>query len=344
MQLTKAILQIDLNAIANNWHWFKLNCPNSEIAGVLKADAYGLGMTPIAKRLFDEGCRIFFVAHASEGIQLRNLLGMGVTIYVLNGIFLHEEIAFNENQLIPIANSMQQYQLCQNMEFGLHVDTGMNRLGIRHDEFDKSKFSQPSLIMSHLACASEPSHQLNSTQLDRFNAIANKFPNVSLSLSASAGAMISKDYHFDLIRPGIGLYGGNPLDIGENQMQCVATLNAPIIQTRNVKSGESVGYGASFTAERDTKIAILAIGYADGFIRAVGNNGVAFINNRKCNIIGRVSMDLIAIDVTDIDVNAGDYVEMIGQNITIDEQAQSMGTNSYEVLTRLGNRFERKYL
>lgn len=343
-ELTKSVLSIDLSAIANNWNWFKNNCPNSEIAGVVKANAYGLGLIRVAQRLYDEGCRTFFVAHAQEGIELRQSLGTAVKIFILNGVF-HDEIPyFKDYKLLPILNSMEQFDIWNNNgEFGIHIDTGMNRLGFRYDEISAKCFENAALVMSHLACASDISHELNQIQLARFVAATHAVKNTKLSLSASAGAMLGNEFQFDLIRPGIGLYGGNPLDNCENKMQCVVSLEAPIIQTRFVKKEESIGYGASYIARNDMEIAILAIGYADGFLRSASNRGVAYLRDKKVSILGRVSMDLIAIDVTDIGAKMGDNVEMLGKNVTIDEQAANMGTISYEILTRLGSRYKKEY-
>ncbi len=343
--LTKAVLKIDLGAIAENWKWYRDNCPNSEIAGVVKADAYGLGMAHVAPLLFETGCRTFFVAHVTEGLELRRILGDNCIIYVLNGVFGGEAEILVRDRLRPIINSSEQFSLWKSAApFGLHIDTGMSRLGLRHDLDDYSDYCDAHLVMSHLACASDPSHELNTHQLDRFQASIGGFSNSTLSLSASAGAMLGNKYHFDLIRPGIGLYGGNPLDIGSNKMKCVATLEAPIIQSRLVKAGETIGYGATFVAQKDMEVAILAIGYADGFLRSASNKGRVHIDGAIAPILGRVSMDLIAIDVSDIGAKMGEYAQMIGDKITIDEQAKAMGTISYEILTRLGARFDRVYV
>lgn len=344
-EMKKAILSIDLNSIASNWHWFKNNCPNSEIAGVVKANAYGLGMDKIAPRLFDEGCRTFFVAHTHEGIELRKILGAVPRIFVLNGIFDGEVEYFTNHQLTPVLNSIDQINIWNGVgEYGLHIDTGMNRLGIRFDDIDALANNHPTLLISHLACGSDVAHTLNSIQLERFKAASINFEGSKLSLCASSGAMLGSEYHFDLVRPGIGLYGGNPIDNSINKMKCVAQLNAPIIQIRKVKHGETIGYGATYTAASDAEIAIVALGYADGFLRSASNAGHCFVKNQIARIVGRVSMDLIAIDVSDIGAKMGDYVEFLGENITLDQQAQNMGTISYEILTRLGARFEKVYI
>ena len=343
-------LAIDLDALVANWQFFN-SLGNAEAAAVVKANAYGLGIEKCALALHDADCNIFFVAHLGEGIELRKRLRKPAKIYVLNGFIGDEINYFAEYGLIPILNNFEQVHLWRNQKSAcaIHIDTGMNRLGIR---FDEAQIAQElvagldvEIVMSHLACASEPAHPLNQVQLERFKRICDFFPNSKKSLSASAGALIGPKYHFDLLRPGIGLYGSNPNDNPINPMRPVLTLRAPIIQLRELKSGEAFGYGATFTASKTTKIAVIALGYADGFLRSASNSGFGVIAGVKCPIIGRVSMDLIAFDISEIKsaIKCGDMVELLGANADIDEQASSMGTIAYEILTRLGNRFHRTY-
>ncbi|KAF0099617.1 MAG: alanine racemase [Hyphomonadaceae bacterium] len=295
-------LAINLDALIANWQFFK-DLGNAEVSAVVKANAYGLGIEKCALALHDAGCNIFFVAHLSEGIVLRKMLSWRAKIYVLNGFIGGEIQYFREYDLIPVLNNFEQIQSHQDQKTpcAIHIDTGMNRLGIRFDEAEKCEKllagQSVEMIMSHLACASEPAHTLNDLQLVRFRQICDLFPNAQKSLSASAGALIGPKYHFDLLRPGIGLYGSNPNDNPINPMRPVLTLRAPIIQLRELKSGEAFGYGATFTASKTTKIAVIALGYADGFLRSASNSGFAVIDGVKCPIIGRVSMDLIALDI-----------------------------------------------
>jgi alanine racemase len=343
-------LTIDLGSLVTNWQFFG-GLGNAEAAAVVKANAYGLGIEKCANALIDANCNTFFVAHLSEGIELRSALKKQANIYVLNG-FIGEEIQyFAEYGLTPVLNNFEQIQSWQGQKSAcaIHIDTGINRLGIRFDEAEKAQKMlaghNVEMVMSHLACASETTHPFNQIQLSRYSQICDVFPNSQKSLCASAGALLGDEYHFDLLRPGIGLYGSNPNDNPNNPMRPVLTLRAPIIQLRELKSSESFGYGATFTASKATKIAIIALGYADGFLRSASNSGFGFIDGVKCPIIGRVSMDLIALDISEIKgaLNCGEIVELLGANADIDEQASQMGTIAYEILTRLGNRFHRTY-
>lgn len=347
---SQARLQIDLDALGDNYIYFKSLCQTSEAAGVVKANGYGLGSEKCAQKLVEIGCENLFVAHILEGIQLRKTLKKVCHITVLNGFFSDEISKFQEFDLTPTINNLDQLELWQKYSNGrecaLHVDTGMNRLGLSQEEFEdnisKIKSLNIGLVMSHLACASDKNHTLNQVQLDRFLHCTKLLPNTKSSLAASAGAILGPQYHFDMSRIGIGLYGSNPMDSGSYPIKPVVTLNAPIIQLRSISKGQSIGYGASFIAPAPMKIAIIALGYADGFIRSASNAGFGAYEGIICPIIGRVSMDLIAIDISHLSTTPkiGAQMELLGQNANIDEQAKKMGTIAYEILTRLGSRFD----
>lgn len=341
---------INLKAISDNWRFYDNLSLNTEAAAVVKANAYGLGAEKITPILQQNGCRTFFISQINEGLELRKILGEEAHIYALNGVLEYEVSSFLSANIIPVLNSHDQIELWRlngkGRPFAIHIDTGMNRLGIRFDEATFHKDITPHLIISHLACSSNPNDEFNKIQLDRFLKIKDQFPNARFSLSASAGALLGDDYLFDLIRPGIGLYGANPFDYGVNQMRNVVTLQSPILQIRDIKKGESIGYGRSFIAQNDVKIATISQGYADGFLRSGSNSGFGIFENIKCPILGRVSMDLICLDISHItnSIKTGQMIELLGPNALIDEQATALGTISYEILTRLGDRSEWVYI
>jgi alanine racemase len=347
-------LVIDLAGLAANWAFFKDNCAEAECAAVIKANGYGLGVTQVAQRLHRAGCNTFFVAHLGEGIAARAALGPAPVIYVLNGLMAGQAGIFNAHDLRPILNDLGQIDDWRENGLGalaaLHVDTGMNRLGISEDDIDAANEALEgvslSLIMSHLACASDPQHPKNGMQRDAFVAAAARLPQAPLSLAASAGILLEGDYCFDLVRPGIGLYGGGPFDADYVPLTPVATLEVPILQIRRIGPGDHVGYGATWQADRAKVVATVALGYADGFLRSGSNRGFAVIGGAVCPIIGRVSMDLITLDVTAAGKAAqvGANAQFLGRGAPIDAQAQALDTISYELLTGLGGRFERVYL
>jgi alanine racemase len=347
---SQAKLSIDLDALVANWQFFS-KLGGAEAAAVLKANAYGLGIEKCAKALSDAGCNSFFVAHLSEGLELRKYLPKPSRIFVLNGFIGCEASILFDNGLTPVINNLDQVRAWQAYKRScvVHFDTGMNRLGIGFDVVEQAakelRGQEIEFVMSHLACASDIEHPLNKIQLSRFHDICEWFPNIDKSLSASAGALLGQEYHFDLLRPGIGLYGSNPVDNRENPMRPVLTLSAPIIQVVEVGAGQSIGYGATYTAKKAARIAIVALGYADGFLRSASNCGFGVLEGANCPIVGRVSMDLIAIDISAASrtIRCGDRVEFLGPNADIDEQAALMGTIAYEILTGLGNRFLREY-
>jgi alanine racemase len=344
-------LTINLEALAANWEFFRKTAGGSECAGVIKANGYGLGLSTVAPALWDAGARSFFVARLEEGIQARNCLPKGATIFVLDGVFDGEIDETLAASLVPILNTPAQVTLwlAQGVgaPCGLHLDTGMNRLGLSPEEAESLNESAEALnlalVMSHLACSSDPESPINKAQRDAFARLAMALPYAPLSLANSGGALLGIDYCFDMIRPGIGVYGGGPFDQIAVPLQPVVTMTAPILSVRDVGPGDSVGYGATWTADRRRRIATVALGYADGFLRTGSSRGFAVLNGAVCPIVGRISMDLIGLDVTGAGKGAieGAQMEFLGSAAPIDAQAQACGTIPYELLVRMGDRFER---
>jgi alanine racemase len=356
------ILTIDLAAIAANWRLLAQRVSPAECAAVVKADAYGCGLEPVTKTLADAGCRTFFVALLSEARRVR-LLAPELVIYVLNGMVPASASAFAEIDARPVIGSLPELEEWDAFVeasgwrggTALHVDTGMNRLGLSMQEAAavaqrRDAMHDPfKLLISHLACAEQFDHLLNKHQMDRFAETQALFPGVPCSLANSSGIYLSRDTHRDLVRPGVALYGGNPTPARQNPMQSVVHLQARILQMREVRPGESVGYGASWTAGRPTRAAIIGAGYGDGYLRAADVPAAreVVVAGRRCPLVGRVSMDLFAVDVTDIpegEIRRGDLATLIGEGLEIDEVARQAGTISYEVLTSLGRRYARRYI
>lgn len=341
------LLTIDRTAIVENWRMFDV-LGTAKAAAVVKADCYGLGMVPIATALAAAGCRTFFVATLAEGIALRQTLPQ-TEIFVLNGPLEGEEACYAEQTLIPVLNTPQQVALWRNMEqkpAALHLDTGMTRLGLDETDIPAAQEMNLRLILSHLACADEPNHPANTRQSARFQYLSQAFPNVPRSLSASAGALLGPEYHFDLLRPGIGLYGGNPTPSRPNPCRSVIGLQVPVLQVRKVGNDIAVGYGEAGRTTAPTRILTLAAGYADGLLRRLGNRGTVVYHGIHLPIIGRVSMDLITVDahaLGDRPVKIGDFVELLGDHQTLEDMANAAETISYELLTRLGTRYQRVY-
>jgi alanine racemase len=358
-----ARLTIDLAALAANWHRLAARVGERvATAAVVKADAYGIGLEPAAEALAEAGCHTFFVALPDEGIRLRRTV-RDAAIYVLNGIVPGSADALVANDLRPVLGSMADVEEWAELKAtgvdtsaALQVDTGMNRLGLTVLEARKLAedrrlldLIRPSLLMSHLACSDTPDHPLNRRQLTAFRAVQVLLPNIPASLANSGGIFLGPAYHFDLVRPGIALYGGAVVKDAPNPMDPVATLEAPVLQVRDVKPGETVGYGATGSVRRPTRVAIVGVGYADGYHRRAGptesrDGARAYIRGRFAPLIGRISMDLMAIDVTDVPgVVRGDMVELIGRHVPVDEVAAHAETIGYEILTGLGRRYERVY-
>lgn len=336
-------MRVDLDAIAANWRRYASLGPQA--AAVIKADAYGLGAERVAPALAAAGACTFFAATFEEAIRARAALGAGPSIFVLEGL-VEPADAYVAAGLQPILNSPAEIARWISSSaacpFAVHIDTGMNRLGLRLEEVGAAAAAlaaaRPSLVMSHLACASDPLHPMNALQRQRFVEAASAFPAAPLSLSASAGAMLGPDFGFDLTRPGVGLYGDAGFDQPHGPALSPAfTLEAPILQVRTVLPGETVGYGATFVAQQLCKIATIAVGYADGVLRALSGRGYGMLSGRRCEMRGRVSMDLLSLDVTLAGdaAQVGAMVELIGPAAPLHEAARLAGTSSYELLTGL---------
>lgn len=356
-----AILTIDLGALRANWQNLRDRLKGAGCAGVVKADAYGLGLEPVAKTLAGAGCRVFFVAHLDEGVALRAQLPKA-EIHVLNGLLPGTATDFATHRLIPVLNSLgaidEWRAFCRTRQSALaadiHIDTGMSRLGLPPDEVTtlaaepaRLDGMAPGYLMSHLACADEPDHPMNRQQLAAFVAVRRQLPLTRASLANSAGIFLGSDYHFDLTRPGIAVYGGNPLPGEPNPMAQVVRLQGKILQVRGVDTPQTVGYGATHRFAGPARIATVAVGYADGFLRSLGNAGCGFVGDIRTPVVGRVSMDLITLDVTSVpesESRPGCLIDLIGPNNDVDAVAATAGTISYEILTGLGRRYHRRYV
>jgi alanine racemase len=358
-----ARLRVDLAALAGNWRRMAGLSGNARCGAAVKADAYGVGADRAAPRLAREGCRDFFVADAQEGANLRPALP-DARIFVLNGVFEGAFPHLLAHDLVPVINSPEQAAFwtgnAGSRAYALHIDTGMNRLGLTPEQavaHSQSGTPAPVLLMSHFACADEPGHSLNNRQIEVFEALKPCFPGVVASLANSAGVFLGQHAHHDLTRPGIALYGGNPVVGARPAMDNVVTAEARILQIRHAKAGQPVSYSASHILNRDTRIAVCGLGYADGFHRSASSTGVplratvqpagrAAINGIRVPLLGKVTMDLTMFDVTDLpenDVAVGDWLELIGPTISLEEAALAAGTVNYEILTSLGSRYARHY-
>jgi len=356
-----SLLTIDVDAVVANWRRVANLIAPAEAAAVVKADCYGLGVAQIAPVLSAAGCRSFFVATLDEGIQLRRILPGGV-IYVLGGPVGGGEADFAAHGLIPVLNSLAQITGWATFAkagsaapaAALHLDTGMNRLGLEEAELERLAARpdvlasvRPILVMSHLACADDDTSPKNMEQLATFRRLSGQLPAMPRSLSASGGIFLGRDFRFDMARPGAALYGLNPIPGRPNPMAQVVRLQGKILQVRDVDSPMTVGYGASHRVVRRGKIATVAVGYADGWFRSLGNRGHGVIGGFKVPLVGRVSMDLTTFDVTDVPaplIHPGALIDLIGPDITVDEVAAEAGTIGYEVLTALGRRHHRRWL
>ncbi|MDX2112907.1 MAG: alanine racemase [Alphaproteobacteria bacterium] len=349
-----ATLSINLSALRANYRLLTSQLTRGACGAVVKANAYGLGVETIAPALFQEGCREFFVATLEEALQLRGVLPEAA-IAVFGGLHGGEEKDYAEHRITPVLNSLEQCARFARMTDDgwrmtaiLHVDTGMSRLGLSQSDL-QSICHLSSIIhhlMSHLACANDPSHAKNAEQLARFREALALFPKTKASFANSAGIFLGSDYHFDLARPGCALYGINPID-GANPMQHVATLSAPILQIRTLDRAETVGYGATYSAPKGARIAICALGYADGLLRCLSNNGFAYVAGQRVPIAGRVSMDMVALDVSSIpesELRTDMRAEFINEQQTVSDIAAIANTIGYEIFTRLGERVKRVYV
>lgn len=374
--LAGAILTIDLDAVVANWRLLRDRVAPATCAAVVKADAYGLGVDHVAPALLRAGCRRFFVATGEEAIALRKLLvdasdqqteeSAWPVIAVLGGVLPGVEAMFIANDLVPVLNSLDDIAMWS-AEAGkrgrplpaiIHLDTGMSRLGLPPGEVDVLATELERLAgielhawMSHLACADEPEHSLNRQQLEEFEAALARLPPAPTSFANSSGIFLGRAWHGDVVRPGVALYGGHPhpgrIDSEPNPMAQVVHLEGRILQVREIDRHRTVGYGASHRADDRRRIATVAAGYADGLLRSMSNTGSGVLSGARVPIVGRVSMDLITVDVTDAPdaaVYPGAKVTLIGDDAPIDVVARDAGTIGYEVLTALGRRYHRVYL
>jgi alanine racemase len=359
---TGAVLTIDLAAITANWRALASRAAPAECAAVVKADGYGCGAEPIVTALARVGCKVFFVASLAEARRVR-ALAPTATVYALNGLSPGSAAGFAEADVRPVIGSLIEmaewdaYCTANNWRGGcaLHFDTGMNRLGLAIEEASalaarlNSADHGIALVMSHFACSDAPSDPLNERQIEAFRELRLLFRGVPTSLANSSGVFLGASAHCDLVRPGYALYGGNPLPGQANPMTPVVDLKSRIVQIRSVQKGDTVGYGCAWTAAEAAQIAVVSVGYADGYVRAAGGveghpGAQVMIAGRRCRVVGRISMDLTTVDITALPEHAarrGDPVTLIGGDITVDDLAASTGTIGYEVLTNLGARYHR---
>jgi alanine racemase len=356
------VLTIDLGAIRDNYRLLRTKVGRAACAGVVKADAYGLGAKRIAQTLAEEGCRHFFVAHLDEGIALRPHLPPQIDIFVLHGPLPGTEPEFAHHRLIPVLNSAAQVagwralacRLDRMLPAVVQVDTGMSRLGLSVAEVDAACDDPEFLLgidlrylMSHLACAEQQDHPMNAQQLSAFNHARRRLSYCPASFANSSGIFLGGDFHFDLVRPGAALYGIAPVAGMENPMKPVVRLQAKIIQVRSIEEGDCVGYGISYRAPGTRRIATVAVGYADGWLRSFSNRGSAMVGGVRAPIVGIVSMDTCTLDVSGVDerhLQPGRYVDLISHEQPVDAVAAQAGTIAYEVMTSLGHRYYRNYV
>lgn len=360
----EAVLSIDLAAIQENYGRLQKRLGGVPCAAVVKADGYGLGLSKVGPALAKAGARDFFVAKLDEAIALRGFLASsdpGTTIHVLNGLGLGCEEDFLDHDLRPVLNSLGELEawsrhaasLGRKLPAALQLDSGMNRLGLPADELDRLAAAPErldgidlTLVMSHLACAEAPDNPMNVQQLETFRAAIARLPKAPASLANSSGIFLGPDYHFDLGRPGVALYGVNPTPRAPSPMRQVVRLQARILQVREIDAPQSVGYGAAHRVAGPTRVATLGVGYADGYLRSLSNRGSAFIAGQKVAVIGRVSMDLITLDVTALppeQVTPGSVVDLLDPARGPDALAEEADTIGYEILTSLGRRYHRAY-
>jgi alanine racemase len=348
-------LEVDTSAIIANYRLLKDRHAQHKVAAVVKADAYGLGSKAVSAALWEEGCRVFFVATLSEGMALRRALP-DARIGVFNGLLAGEETTYVKQRLAPVLNDRGQVERWMaksnpGAPLMLHVDTGMTRLGLTQAELAATVAQYPALtaslayVLSHLACGNDPGDAKTAEQLARFREALALLPGVKASLANSSGHFLTQDFHFELGRPGCALYGITPVE-GVNPMRPVARLSAPILQIRELDRDETVGYGATATLGKGSRLALAALGYADGWPRALSNTGHAYVAGIRVPVLGRVSMDMTALDVSAVPhalVTAQTRVEFINAQQTVDDVAAACGTIGYEIYTGLGARVERRY-
>lgn len=345
--MTTASLRIDLDAVLANWRALDaMTSAATETGAVVKADSYGLGAARVAQVLARAGARKFFVAAAEEGAAVRQALGEGPEIFVFSGHMAGDTEMIGDLGLTPMLNSVEQVKRHRDAlpgaAFGVQLDTGMNRLGLEPADWAAVSAeliaAGPKLVMSHLACSDEPDHPMNAAQLKNFRAMTDG-TGLKRALSATGGILLGPDYHFDVTRPGIGLYGGLPFE----KARPVVRLSLPVVQIRTVAPGETVGYANSWTAPRESRIATVAAGYADGLSRRFSGKARLWAGDTPCPLVGRVSMDLITVDVTDL-AEVPQSLDILGPHQGVDALAEVAGTIGYEILTALGQRYQRAYV
>ncbi len=358
--MTQPLLTIDLGAVAANWRALDALSGSAETAVAVKANGYGCGAFEVASALAGAGCRSFFVATVEEGAALRGAFNghdhrssmeerAASNIYILNGVADRGEsavaIALDLRPCLNHLGQIEAWRLSEGGACALQLDSGMSRLGLPPAEVARVPDGlDVRLIMSHLSCADEPDHHSNEAQRSRFienaGALRDRAPDAQLSLAATGGTLLGGAYHFDLVRCGVGIYGGHPFAAA----QPVVTLETPILQIRDIPEGQSVGYGWSWTADRPARIGTLPLGYADGMHRALSNGATLYNRGKPVHLVGRVSMDLITLDLTGHeDLQVGDMLEVLGPHQTVDALAEAAGTIGYEILTSLGHRYARRY-
>lgn len=353
-EYSDSTLLIDLAAIAKNYQILQQKAGRAEVASVVKANAYGLGIEQVAKALEKAGSKSFFVANLDEGIELRSILPKS-SIYIFHGVRKDQEEIFVRNSLIPVLNDLYQIKLwndyaakhSKKLAAIIHIDTGMNRLGLQIKDIDKISRNNIELkyVMSHLARSSEDS-AMNKQQLEKFIGARRNFVGVPATLANSSGIFLGTDYCCDMARTGIALYGSNPIPKDKNPMQNVVTLKTKILQIRQVDSATTVGYGATKEVDAGSRLATIPVGYADGYLRSLSNKGSAYVEGIEAPIVGRVSMDLIVVDITQAPeqkIKVGTEIELIGRHVPVDLVAKNAGTIGYEILTSLGMRYKREY-
>ncbi len=356
-----ARLTVDLSALKANYASLCAKARGTRVSGIVKSNAYGMGAIPVAKALQEAGCDLLFATRANEGAELRKG-GIKGDIYILDGLAADGPERFHLFGLIPVLNSLAELAKWrevakargETLPAAIHFDTGMTRLGLPAHEVDILA-SDPSLLenvnvtfwMSHLACGDERDNPHNARQLERFRAGLARLPEAKASLANSAGIYLGPDYHFDICRPGVALHGLRPSPEMGNGLKLVPTAEARVLQTYDIEAGESVGYGATWTAKRPSRIATIALGYADGYPWTLGNKGFVAFEGLRASVVGRVSMDLLSVDVTDLPgeiSQVGTWAQTLGPHVTPQELAKAAGTLPYELLTSLGKRYTRRYV
>lgn len=355
-----AVLTVDVDAVVANWQKLAVLSAPADCAAVVKADAYGLGALTLAPAVRKAGCLSFVVATLEEALGLRTVMP-AADIYSLGGVPPGSESELTDNGIVPVLNHLGEIAVMQayaqaserRIPVAIHIDTGMNRLGLGLDELEVLLVEPQRLDglyvrlwMTHLACGDDVESPMNARQLGRFATALNFLPDAPASLANSAGVLLGRSYHFDMVRPGCALYGVNPIPSRPSPMRPVVRLDSRVIQVRNVEANDTVGYGATHTFAEAGRVATLALGYADGYLRSLAGQGQVFFDGHAAPVVGRISMDLVTVDVTELPeslVHPGVFAEVIGPNRTVDQVAKEAGTIGYEILTSLGRRYHRQY-